>query len=150
MIYFKSNLKYLLKRLRVSQEEIASHVKVRSTTISNYVNGVSEPSVNELVMICHFFGISVDVFLFQNFEEGKVITDEDVQNFREKGKVIRKAIGKLLHQNSTNYQHSNAPSKGQNEGEENMLWAVLKTLRQMDGKIDVMRDGIEAIKNKKL
>lgn len=147
--YFATNLKYLMKQLRISQEQLALHANVRSTTISNYINKISSPGLKEFVDICHYFGISTDVFLFQNFEEGKVITHQYIDDFKKNGKGNGKLIGKPLDKKVTNYEPENLPLSTVNEGQETLLWSVLNVLKQMDGKLDVVRAGVEALSNKK-
>lgn len=138
-----------MRLLRVSQEQLALQAHVRSTTISNYINSVSDPGLKELVAICQFFGISLDAFVFENFETGKVITEEYVDYFKVNGKANGKLIGKGTGKYITNYSHETAPLSTVNEGESTMLWAVLNTLKQMDGKIDLVRAGVDDLNKKK-
>jgi DNA-binding XRE family transcriptional regulator len=138
-----------MRLLRVSQEQLALQANVRSTTISNYINNISDPGLKEIAAICQFFGISMDAFVFENFETGKVITEEYVQNFKQKGKGNGKLIGKETGKYVTNYSHDNPALSTVNEGEATLLWAVLNTLKQMDGKIDTVQAGVEDLKKKK-
>lgn len=145
MIYFNTNLKYLLKLLRVRQETLASFVGVRSTTISNYVNKVSSPAVDDLAKICQYFGVSVDSLLFQNYSAGKLITEEDVENFKTKGKLL----GKQLVKKNRDYALGSQAETLANEPDENILWVVLQALRQMDSKLDGVQEDIKSLLAKK-
>lgn len=147
-IHFRKNLLWLRKKFAVSQSEIAFQVEKRSTTISNWENGVSEPSISELAGICQYFGVSVDSVLFENFEVGKVISEDDVRNFQEKGKGTGKRIGKGMASDKQNVEFSESAANVPVPGEENMIWAVLQTLRQMDVKLDGVRAGVENIEKK--
>ncbi|HEY8388880.1 MAG TPA: helix-turn-helix transcriptional regulator [Parasegetibacter sp.] len=63
MSLLSKNLAYLRKQLKLRQEEMQSRVGVSRTTWSNYENGISEPSVNGLINISNFFGVSLDDLL---------------------------------------------------------------------------------------
>jgi transcriptional regulator with XRE-family HTH domain len=149
MSFFPKNLKYLRKKFDISQEQLGFQVEKRQTTIGNWENKVSEPNINELVQISNFFGISLDYLILIDLEQGKVITEQDVLNFKEKGKVIGKPIGKVMGQNPPISEVQNKTSILNDPQEENMLWAVLQTLRQMDIKLDGVRDSVDSIASKK-
>ncbi|MEJ7737425.1 MAG: helix-turn-helix transcriptional regulator [Chitinophagaceae bacterium] len=63
MHFLGKNLKYLRKKLGKTQPEIASLVNKGSTTVSNWENGESEPSLSELMIISNFFGVPIDALL---------------------------------------------------------------------------------------
>jgi len=142
--YFKSNLKYIRKKLSLSQEDLAAQVAVRSTTISNWENGISEPAIAQLHALCQFFGFSTDFMLYQNFESERVITEAFLDQFKK----TRKA-GKPARQKENRYPLNNMPAREVNESDQDLLWAVLKTLREMDGKLDQVKDSVDKLRNKK-
>lgn len=135
--------------MRISQEQIAFQAKVRSTTISNYINQKSSPGIEEFVEICHYFGISPESFLFQNFEKGGVITDQYIEDFKKKGRGNGGIMGGVMAKKPTIYQPENSPLSTVNEGEETMIWAVMNTLRQMDRKLDQLLTSGEHNQKKK-
>jgi transcriptional regulator with XRE-family HTH domain len=63
MHYLGKNLRHLRKQSSKTQSEIASLIQKGQTTIGNWENGISEPSLNELLIISNFFDISVDTLL---------------------------------------------------------------------------------------
>jgi len=62
-MYFHSNLKVLRKRKGLTQEELASHLKIKRPTLNNYENQVSQPTLDIQLSVSDFFSISVDTLL---------------------------------------------------------------------------------------
>jgi transcriptional regulator with XRE-family HTH domain len=60
MIFFGRNLRYLREKHKLTQDEIASCIGVTNTTWSNYENGVSQPSMEGLIKISNYLGITID------------------------------------------------------------------------------------------
>jgi transcriptional regulator with XRE-family HTH domain len=63
MHFLGKNLRHLRKQSSRTQSEIASLIQKGQTTIGNWENGISEPSLNELLIISNYFDISVDGLL---------------------------------------------------------------------------------------
>ncbi len=63
MHFLGKNLRHLRKRSSQNQDDIAILVNKGQTTIGNWENGVSEPSLGDLLIISNYFGISIDVLL---------------------------------------------------------------------------------------
>jgi transcriptional regulator with XRE-family HTH domain len=79
MSVISKNLLFLRRRAGKTQADTAFAVKVRSNTVSNWENDVSEPSASHIAAICRHFAISSDDFLFHEIEKGSA-----VQNAPEK------------------------------------------------------------------
>lgn len=56
-------MRYLRKQLSKTQSEIASLIKKGQTTIGNWENGISEPNLDELLIISNFFDIPLDTLI---------------------------------------------------------------------------------------
>ena len=69
--YLAPNLRFLRKARNLSQDEMLQHVGFSRTTWSNYENGLTEPSINGLLVISHFFGVSIDVLLLTEMKIGE-------------------------------------------------------------------------------
>ena len=63
------NVKMLRKRKGKSQEEVSSELGLTRSSYSGYENGVAEPSVETLILICDYFMISLDVLLRKDFSK---------------------------------------------------------------------------------
>lgn len=70
---FSSNLKRLLKLKGSNQQRLANFVDVKQTSISNWINGVTAPDLNNLVKIYQYFGLkSLDELVLKNLERKEV------------------------------------------------------------------------------
>jgi transcriptional regulator with XRE-family HTH domain len=72
MHFLGKNLRHLRKQSARTQSEIASLIQKGQTTIGNWENGISEPSLNELLIISNYFDISVDTLLKTDLAEAQI------------------------------------------------------------------------------
>jgi transcriptional regulator with XRE-family HTH domain len=72
MHYLGKNLRYLRKQLSKTQSEIAALIKKGQTTIGNWENGISEPNLDELLVISNFFDIPLDVLVKVDLAETNI------------------------------------------------------------------------------
>jgi len=76
-IILYSNLKFLREKFNLSQEEIAKLIKKKKSVIGNYEKGTSSPTINSLVKISIFFGITLDDLIKQDLR----LREEKLLNF---------------------------------------------------------------------
>ena len=69
MIYFAVNLKFLRKGAGKTQDGLSTDVSIGRTTIANYEAGISEPSLETILVFANYFDISVDDLLSKNLEK---------------------------------------------------------------------------------
>lgn len=69
MHFLGKNLRHLRKQSAKTQSEIASLIQKGQTTIGNWENGISEPSLNELLIISNYFDIPLDTLLKVDLSE---------------------------------------------------------------------------------
>jgi len=72
MHYLGKNLRYLRKQMSKTQSEIASLIKKGQTTIGNWENGISEPNLDELLVISNFFDIPLDALIKVDLAESNM------------------------------------------------------------------------------
>ena len=63
MMYFSSNIKFLRKRYRKTQAELASILGFSRSTLNNYENNIAEPGLPVLIGLADYFHIAVDTLL---------------------------------------------------------------------------------------
>lgn len=69
---FGRNLRYLRKSVNANGKEIAKIFGVNHSTYSKYENGLVQPSMEGLIAISEFFGVTVDDLLKKDLsKEGK-------------------------------------------------------------------------------
>ncbi|MBS1662027.1 MAG: helix-turn-helix transcriptional regulator [Bacteroidetes bacterium] len=72
MHFLGKNLRYLRKQSSKTQSEIASLIKKGQTTVGNWENGISEPNLEELLVISNYFDIPLDTLLKVDLSEVNV------------------------------------------------------------------------------
>ena len=69
---FKERLKELIKENQLTYNHISSHTGIPITTLSNYVNRGSSPSILQLNLLADFFEVSVDYLIGRADDFGNV------------------------------------------------------------------------------
>lgn len=67
-INISKNLKYLRKKKGLTQLQVRSSLGHTRSTWSNYENGLTNPSINDLIAFSRFFGISLDDLVLHDLE----------------------------------------------------------------------------------
>ena len=68
-MFFAANLKFLRKRKKRSQEDIAQTLELKRSSWSGYENGTATPSFLMLIKIAKYFKISTDTLLTVNLTQ---------------------------------------------------------------------------------
>lgn len=71
-------LSILRKKQKRTAKDIAKLINVAPNTLSQYENGVSEPSVDTLTKLADLYGVSLD-YLIKGEDNGITITIEEYQ-----------------------------------------------------------------------
>jgi transcriptional regulator with XRE-family HTH domain len=88
MNLFKSNLLYLRKKNKVTQDDMAHKLSLGRTTITNYEKGISEPSFDILIQIAKILDVTIDDLLLKDIrEEDDYNADNPHVNFFIKSKT---------------------------------------------------------------
>lgn len=91
-MYFASNLKFLRKRKKRTQDDVATVLSMTRSTLNNYENEICSPSIGVLVSLADYFHISVDTFLridLSQLDEKQLYELEHGADVFLKGKNIR-------------------------------------------------------------
>lgn len=59
-IYLSTNIKYLRKLNKKTQEEIAELCAKKKTAVCNWEKGIREPSAIDLAILSEYFNVSAD------------------------------------------------------------------------------------------
>lgn len=134
--YLSSNLIFLRKMFRVSKASLASQLDKGQTTVGNWENNLAQPSVGDLLIIKHFFAISLDTLIETDLQSVPV---SDLPGLVKKpgfvqGSVQGNVQGKV--KKSYNYDTRNGAESVVNEDDPTRQWATMKVLKEMDGKLD--------------
>jgi transcriptional regulator with XRE-family HTH domain len=63
MLYISANLKFLRKRKGLTQDDVASSLKLKRSTYSGYENDVAQPALDDVIRLAGFYNVSVDLLL---------------------------------------------------------------------------------------
>lgn len=91
-MYFASNIKFLRKRRRKTQEEMATKLAINRSTLNNYENGISGPSMQALIALSDYFQVAVDTLLradLSKLRESQLYELEHGQDVFLRGSNIR-------------------------------------------------------------
>lgn len=62
-MYFDSNIKFLRTRKKLTQDQLSAALELKRSTLNNYENGISGPSIQTLVLLSDYFHLAVDTML---------------------------------------------------------------------------------------
>jgi transcriptional regulator with XRE-family HTH domain len=129
------NLKYLRKQRKLRQEEMQDQVGFSRSTWSNYENGNTDPSIDNLIKISIFFGISLDELVTKDLAAGEISGEGVVEN----AVVYRPSP----------YGLNETVSLANDEGDD--VWFLLNEVKILRKDIDTMRKDIDTLRkgNKK-
>lgn len=91
-MYLSTNIKFLRKRRRLTQNDLAEALNINRSSINNYENGTTIPPVSTLIDLSDLFHLSVDTLLrinLSNFRESQMYVIEHGSDVFVKGNEIR-------------------------------------------------------------
>ena len=62
-MYFDSNIKLLRKRIKLTQDEVATLLQMKRSTLSGYENRVAQPGLDILLLFSDYYKIAIDTLL---------------------------------------------------------------------------------------
>lgn len=96
MNYLSVNLIYLRRKRNLKQGDMVLHVGSSRTTWSNYENRITEPSVDILIRIARYFGVTLDDLLTIDLEEQEIRKEEELKEAKIQQKAQSKQRGSEL------------------------------------------------------
>ena len=78
MLLLASNLKYLRKVAKVSQQDVASFAGIATSALSGYENEKFYPTADVLAKLCQFFQVDANDLLFKNLTGDSELNVESV------------------------------------------------------------------------
>lgn len=67
--FFGTNLKVLRERKKRTQQEMADFIGIKRSILNNYEHGISNPSIENLVLISEYFSININTLLTVDFRK---------------------------------------------------------------------------------
>jgi Predicted transcriptional regulators len=75
---FQERLKKLRKERNLSQDEVGQPLNISGRTVGNYESGEREPSLDTLIKIADFYGVSLDYLLGRSNSRGLESVNKEV------------------------------------------------------------------------
>lgn len=125
MNFLGKNIRHLRKQSAKTQSEIAALLRKGQTTIGNWENDVSEPNLEELILLSNYFDIPLDILILKDLAAASGPTGRRPAKADDDA---REAMNLVMEAETPTY----------NSDRENLLSKVLQELR-------VIREDIERI-----
>lgn len=104
---FGNNIKFLRKRQKRTQDDIAFILEMKRSTLSGYENGVAQPSVNALIRFSMYFKVAIDTLVkvdLTTLSESQLSQIERGYDTYIKGSDIRVLISTIDQYNNENIE----------------------------------------------
>ena len=59
-MFLADNLKFLRKRRKKTQDDVAFVLEIKRSTLNGYENGIGEPKLERLIILADYFRIRID------------------------------------------------------------------------------------------
>ena len=112
--FLGGNLKVLRERKRRSQQEIADFIGITRSILNNYENEVSNPSIENLLKISDYFGISINTLLTLDFTKLSGVQLSDLERGKDvyvKGSKLRILATTVNEKNEDNVEMVSVKAK---------------------------------------
>mgnify|MGYP000868639468 CR=1 FL=1 len=106
-MYFDSNIKFLRTRKKLTQDQLSVALEIKRSTLNNYENGISGPSIQSLIILSDYFHIAIDTLLrvdLSKLRESQLYELEHGQDVFLKGSNIRVLATTIDRQNRENIE----------------------------------------------
>jgi transcriptional regulator with XRE-family HTH domain len=132
MHFLGKNLRYLRRQSAKTQSEIASLIQKGQTTIGNWENGISEPSLNELLIISNYFDITIDALLKTDLSGKTDLSATQAPDTQHQPVVVRPydQVGRPYDQVGRPYDQpeKELPTAGEQDNL-SFVWQAIRNLR---------------------
>ncbi len=113
-MYFDSNIKFLRNRKKLTQDQLALALEIKRSTLNNYENGISGPSIQSLVILSDYFHVAIDTLLrvdLARLRESQLYELEHGRDVFLKGSNLRVMATTVDRQNRDNIELVSAKAK---------------------------------------
>ena len=131
MSLFSKNLRFLRKKGNHNQDEISILFNKRANTIGNWENQKSEPNLGELIKLGEYFKVNIQDLLHTDLEALYFQQTPEMQSTEASGQIIQ------------SYPLQEPVISMANEGSQDAFWIILRELRAMNEKVDILVSGME-------
>lgn len=97
---FGENLQRIRKEKKITQQELATRLNITKNTISNWETNLTQPSIEQIKLLCEMFEITPNELYGSNKETKEIslslgtVTLEEMEYLLEQLKIFRKMKNK--------------------------------------------------------
>ncbi|MDP4130840.1 MAG: helix-turn-helix transcriptional regulator [Bacteroidota bacterium] len=128
MSLFARNLRFLRKQRGLNQDDISLLFNKRANTVGNWENSKSEPSIGELVKLADYFKVGLQELLHADLQKKSLQAIDAVSGSPDS---VTAALN--------TYPVNDAGSSLAQDGSSDSFWLILRELRSMNEKLDVLK-----------
>lgn len=110
-MYLCSNLLFLRKRQKLTQEAIAELLGLTQQTIALYESGDREPTLCNLLRLSKFFDVTTDDLLTKDLRPAGLMLSKNIKYLRKSNKYRQEDIAAILMVDRSNISHYEAGEK---------------------------------------
>lgn len=106
-MYFHSNIKFLRKRKRKTQDDVALKLDMKRSTLSGYENEIAQPNIPVLIAFSDYFNISIDTLIkvdMTKLSESQMVELENGFDVYMKGTKLRVLATTIDRENNENIE----------------------------------------------
>ena len=89
-----TQIEYLRKREKMSQEQLADKLEISRQTISEWERGITYPSVEKLIELTKIFNVSLDFLVFGKTFKEKNLNEDNFLHYAKWQNTKNYCIGK--------------------------------------------------------
>ena len=137
MNYTPGNISFLRKKNNLTQSEIHDRLGVKPNTWSNWENGVSEPNIENLLIISNFFGVSISNIIEDDLSDGSIpVKPGGIRNY--------KAANSIVHAEEPQEPYAN--TSAEYKSLRNTINLQEQLIKAQAGQIDALQTATNALK----
>ncbi len=106
-MYFQTNMQFLRKRKKISQEQMATDLNVNRSSINNYEHGYAEPSLDMLPFFSKYYRLSIDTLInidLTKLSESQMLELESGHDTYTKGTKLRVLVSTVNNEDRENIE----------------------------------------------
>ena len=141
MSILSKNIRFLRKKRNLNQDQVSLLFNKKANTIGNWENQKSEPSLAELIKLGDYFKVSTADLL-----------QTDLESLQGSGGRHQSAGEQKLNSPFSPESSpgiSNASTNMSFEGNQDAFWLILREIRALNEKVDLLISGIETTGSKR-
>lgn len=131
MSLFSKNLRFLRRRDRLNQDQISILFHKKANTVGNWENQKSEPSLAELMKLAEYFRVNMQALLYEDMELQSPSGTTAARDPAPDEQPVK------------TYSIPEAANSMVGEGSPDAFWLILRELRAMNDKVDLLVSGME-------